>query len=367
MRMRAFLAAFALIAGVGALTLADAQAPKSGRAPAKKAAPPVVAPAPVPVGPPAFSVPAGAEPLTFAVQFYAAFHNDFSDLRGRTLRNAAELDAALDKVAGHNRYNLTRGMLAYGALTAAQSEGFVKTVREAAAFYGRDAFVKGLMFDNGYARTLRGAPEAERLALAALRADGDRVVRIGDDYRVTASAVQRDRWGAMVAPRMTQRAGALRVLGDSLTVRAATADQAAKLAPAPASLTPAVDPNVFGGFAFWDTLRTPSATGAVTGGAVQTAMTAGPPAPFAVPEDRTLAVNQMMTLAALYALDATKDANLPIADLLTEQRTVNCFEMVQLQLRQCASAARFHYETAFCLAEQGMQNMGKCIREGRLN
>lgn len=361
MRMRALFAALVIVAGVGAVSMADAQTRRGGGAP--KAAP-APAPAPMPVMAPSFFAPSGSEPLSFAVQSYAAFQNDVGDLRGRSLANQRELDAALDRVAGHNRHTLSRGLLAYGALTAAQSPTFVAAVRETATFYGREQFIRGLMFDNGYARTMSGAKDAEGLILAALTFDGDRVRRIGDEYRQMAYGVQRERWGSAIAPGMARRASALGTLMDSTALRSVVPDMAARLAPAAVSASPRVDPGAFGGPLFWDSLRMPAGT--VTT-ASQTGMPMGPPINAVAPEDRTLAINQMMTLAALYALDATKDASVPVGDLLTEPRTSNCFEMVQAQLRQCTSAARFHYETAFCLAEQGLQNMGACIKDGKLS
>lgn len=365
MRLRALFAALVMVAGVGAMSLAEAQS-QSGAAPrvaaqkkGRAATPP---PAPIPVGPPAFAPPVGTDPLVYAVQPYAMYQTAIGDMRGGSLRSQRDLDQALDKVAAHNRHLLSRGLIAYGAMTAAQSPAFVNGVRETAAFYGRDGFIRGLMFDHGYARTLKGAPEAEQLLLAAIGADGDRVIRIGDQYKDQAFAVQRERWGATVAQRMSQRGNALRALADAAGHTVPAPDLAARLSPTALSVSPTTDPSAFGGAWFWDMLRaSPQNT------AVQTSMAVGPPSIAMAPVDRTLAINQMMTLAALYALDATKDPQVPVADLLTETNTVNCFEMVQTQLRQCTSAARFHFESAFCLAEQGLQNMGKCIRDGRLN
>lgn len=369
MRLRALFAAFVLVAGFGAFSMAEAQNQKGTRQSARKAAPaPQPAPPPAPVGPPSFIAPTGVEPLSYAVQSYAVFQNDFSDLRTRaSLRTQSEMDAALDKVAAHNRWHLTRGLLAYGALTAAQSDSFVKGVREAHSFYEKQspgAFIRGLMFDNGYARTLAGARDAERLILGALAADGERIIRVGDQFRGFAAGVQRANWGAGIAQRAAQRGMALQALGETAGARGVPTDAAAKLAPAAMSGSPSADPAAFGGAIFWDAFYTIRAAGAAP--SVQPSMAMAPPAAAVAPEDRTLAINQIMTLAALYILDATKDPNVPISELLTEQRTANCFQMVQSQLRQCISAARFHYESAYCLAEQGMQNMGRCVKDGRL-
>jgi hypothetical protein len=71
--------------------------------------------------------------LQTAITAYAAYQNDVSELRAGTIGNANELEGALDRVGRHNRDELTRGWVAYGAQTAAQSPAFVQGVRDAAA------------------------------------------------------------------------------------------------------------------------------------------------------------------------------------------------------------------------------------------
>jgi hypothetical protein len=334
-----------------------AEAQNRPRAAAKKAPP---APPPVRIVP-IFAAPPGVEPLSYAVQSYAMYQADFSQLRGTPVRSVPEMDAILDRVAGHNPTHLSRGLLAYGALTAAQSEPFVRTVRANEAFFGRERVVAGFVLSEDYARSLAGADDAERLIAAAFTADGNRVIRISEEFRLAAVEAQRARWGGLVAGRMAQRASALRALTDTAPMRMVPAELSARLAPAPGSASPRTDPAAFGGAAFWDFLRhAPSVSIA--------AMTPPPtaPTPSAGSQGRERDVNTMLRLAGLYILGATNDPNVPVGDYLTkDQTTDSCLGMAQVQLQQCVSAARFNYEAAFCLAEQGMQNVGECLRDGR--
>src|SRR5690606_27996256 len=89
--------------------------------------------------------------LQTAVTAYAAYQSDVSELRASTMRDAAGLESALDRVARHNRDALTRGWISYGANTAAQSPAFVQGVRDAAAYYGRDAVIWAVTVDPSYA------------------------------------------------------------------------------------------------------------------------------------------------------------------------------------------------------------------------
>src|SRR5262245_3207325 len=86
---------------------------------------------------PAADASAAPTELQTAITAYAAYQNDVSELRAATPTNANTLETALDRVGRHNRDALTRGWIAYGAQTAAQSEPFVQGVRNAAAYYGR--------------------------------------------------------------------------------------------------------------------------------------------------------------------------------------------------------------------------------------
>lgn len=298
--------------------------------------------------------PAPNAQLQTAMGAYAAFHNDISELRAARVGNAAELETALDRVAHHNREALTRGWVAYGAATAAQSPAFVQGVREAANYYGRDAVIHAITVDPSYARGLRGGNEATRLMLSSANADSARVVAVADRYQEMAYSIQRQGWAAAVAPGQAARVQRVRALGrEGAAVSAAPAEVTARLAVTPLSFSPANDPTAFGGRRFWDALR----------GGGETVQVASVPASYQwrVNVTRGEALDRMAAIAALQALDAADANQSAISRIATDPRSRDCFEMAQLQLYQCMSAARFRYENAFCLGQHGLRDVGMCI------
>ncbi|MBY0562866.1 MAG: hypothetical protein K2P58_01670 [Hyphomonadaceae bacterium] len=291
--------------------------------------------------------------LQTAVTAYAAYHNDVTELRSANPRNPATLEEALDRVARHNRDELTRGWIAYGAQTAAQSPAFVQGVRDAAAYYGRDAVIWAVTVDPSYARGLRGGQEATRLMLESAHADAQRITAVADRYQELAYSIQRQRWANAVAPRKDARVQRIRALGrEGAPDNAVPAEHTTRFAVTPLSISPASDPTVYGGRRFWDALRGQTA--------VEVAAT---PVGYQwrVNLTRGEALDRMSAVAALQALDAVDSNQSAVSRLINDPRSRDCFEMAQLQLYQCMSAARFHYENAFCLGQHGLRDIGTCI------
>ncbi|HVY85057.1 MAG TPA: hypothetical protein VG943_07980 [Caulobacterales bacterium] len=301
---------------------------------------------------PAVATTGGAADMQSALTSYAEFHSDVSDLKAARITTAADLETALDTAARHNRDELTRGWVAYGAMTAAQSAAYAQGVRDAAAYYGRDAVIWAITADPYYARGLRGASEATKLALDSANADGARIIAVADRYQEMAYSLQRQRWANAVAPQQAQRVQRIRALGApggaSLTL---AANIAPRLVVTPASLSPSSDPTAFGGRRFWDALR---------GGPDVVTVASAPPA-MRVNGPRGEAVARMTSIAALEVLGATSDHASAVSQLMNDQRSRDCFEMAQLQLYQCMSAAHFRYENAFCLGQHGLRDVGLCI------
>lgn len=289
-----------------------------------------------------------------AVNAYAAYQDDVSELRSVRISTANDLEGALDRVAHHNRDALTRGWIAYGAATAAQSPAFVRGVREAAAYYGRDAVIWAVSVDPAYARGLRGGSEATRLMLDSANADSARIVDVAERYREMAYTLQRQRWANAVAPQQAARVQRVRSLGaQGAPVTAISADLTQRLAVAPLTLSPASDPTVYGGRRFWDAVR---------GGTEVTAVSSTPVSyQWRVNVTRGEALDRMAAVAALQALDAADANQSAVSRLISDPRSRDCFEMAQLQLYQCMSAARFRYENAFCMSQHGLRDIGTCI------
>jgi hypothetical protein len=292
--------------------------------------------------------------LQTAVTAYAAYQNDVSELRAGSMRTADDLEHALDRVARHNRDQLTRGWVAYGSSIAAQSPAFVQGVRDAANYYGRDAVIWAVTVDPSYARALRGGQEATRLLLESANADSARIIAVADRYQELAYSLQRQRWANAVAPQQAARVQRVRSLGrDGAPSDAVPATWAPRLTVAALSVQPGADPNVYGGRRFWDAVR---------GGQEVTEVAAqGPSAQFRVNPTRGEVFDRMAAVAALEALDAVNANQSAVGRLISDPRSRDCFEMAQLQLYQCMSAARFRYENAFCLGQHGLRDIGTCI------
>ena len=285
---------------------------------------------------------------------YAAYQSDVTQLRTSDVRNADDLEQAIDTVARHNRDALTRGWIAYGSSIAAQSPAFVQGVRAAADYYGRDAVIWAVSVDPSYARGLRGGNEATRMLLESANADSARIVAVADRYQELAYALQRQRWANAVAPRQADRVQRVRSLGrEGAPASAVPSEVAPRLRVAPLSLSPANDPTAYGGRRFWD---------AVSGNAEVVEVAATPVSyQWRVNVTRGEALDRMSAVAALQALNAVETHQSAVTRLIADPRSRDCFEMAQLQLYQCMSAARFRYENAFCMGQHGLRDVGACI------
>lgn len=292
--------------------------------------------------------------LQSAITAYAAYQGDVSDLRAGTVANADQLEQAIDRVARHNRDALTRGWIAYGAQTAAQSPEFVQGVRDAAAYYGRDAVIWAVSVDPSYARGLRGGPAVTRALLDSANADAARIVSVADRYQELAYSLQRQRWANAVAPAQAARVQRVRTLGTAGGYTPSIPSEVSpRLSVAPLSVTVS-DPTAYGGRRFWDAVR---------GGTEVTEVSATPTVThqFRINATRGEAIDRMAAVAALQALDAVESHQSAVSRLIADPRSRDCFEMAQLQLYQCMSAARFRYENAFCMGQHGLRDIGTCI------
>lgn len=292
--------------------------------------------------------------LQTAIADYAAYQSDVSSLRASNVRSADELETALDTVARHNRDQLTRGWIAYGSNIAAQSPAFVQGVRDAANYYGRDAVIWAVTVDPSYARALRGGQEATRLMLDSANADAARIIAVADRYQELAYSLQRQRWANAVAPQQAARVQRVRALGrEGAPESAVPSEVSPRLRVAPLTLSPSNDPTAYGGRRFWDALR---------GDAGVVEVAAAPVTyQWRVNLTRGEALDRMAAVAALQALDAVDTNQSAVSRLISDPRSRDCFEMAQLQLYQCMSAARFRYENAFCLGQHGLRDIGTCI------
>lgn len=304
--------------------------------------------------PAAAAAPAQTADLQTAIAGYARYQTDVTDLRAARITDNAALESALDRVGRHNKNDLTQGFIAYGSQVAAQSPAFVQGVRDAAAFYGRDAVIWAVSVDPSYARGLRGGQDATRMLLDTVEADAARVVSVADRYQEMAYSLQRQRWASAVAPGQAARLQRVRSLAAPGAGPALPDGVAPRLTAATLSITPGADPTALGGRQFWDAVHGGARTDVV-------AVSSAAPTAWRVNPTRGMALDRMAAVAALQALDATTANQSAVSQLLNDPRSRDCFEMAQLQLYQCMSAAHFRYENAFCLGQHGLRDVGICM------
>jgi hypothetical protein len=344
-------------------------APAAQAAPAKPAAatPPVpkpaakpkgkaAAPAPAPVV--AAAAPVLVEPLAKSVQAYAAFQSDIDLVNGGSIQQSTDIERALDKAAAINRDELTRGFIAYGALTAARNEEFVGEIRKTAGFYGKDRILKALLNNTNYAGTIKGGDKATDYIIRAAAADTARVMTAGEGLKQRAREAQNLKWGKALSGSAAPRLKRLRTAADgySSPLNPALAD---RLKIVPGAGDPALDRITLGGDSFWRALSAkPGEEATLTALPAQvqsfnwTTSTGG-----------ASIRSSMLSLAAMYALDATMDQPAATEAVLNNKLTNNCLQGAQLTFYQCVASAHFNYENMACVGEAGLMTVGSCFQD----
>ena len=283
------------------------------------------------------SAPARADTVHDALEAYALYQNDVSTLMDLDVDSPQAVETALARMSRHNPLRVSRGWIAYGALTAAQSPAFAAGVEARVRANGEAPVVRQLRSDVMYARRQpAGANQAIRLILSTASADGARAAQAGARYdsiaRSNASWLRspvrggrRDRSGTRLPPNMREQ----------LQVGALAAQ-------------PNRDADDFGGRRFWDALagrdgRSPRGRGSRER------------------NDYSSVTDHMLTVGALVVVGAADSERSRVAALLNEPLTQACLHMQQLQLRQCASVAHDTSERAYCLGRHGLTGPGGCF------
>lgn len=284
-----------------------------------------------------YAAPASAEPTHRALEAYALYQSDVSVLLEIEVDGPRAINGALARVGRHDPARVSRGWMAYGALTAAQSPDFAAGIERSARERGRAELLRTLRRDVTYARGQAGAPRAIQLIFNAAAADSARAAAAGARYDniarrsnaswITSSERRADRLdaGARLTPAMVDR----------LSIGAGDAN-------------PARDADEFGGRGFWDALAGRQARA---------------PRARSWREQREYAdvTNRMLTLAALVVLDAADDERAHATALLDEPLTQQCLGMQRLQLRQCLSVSVDASERTYCLGRHGLTGPGACF------
>ena len=309
---------------VGVAAIAAAAVLASCSTPEPEPAPPPPPPPP----PPALSLNSG---VAEAASIYVAFIRDVSTIQAG-FPDAASIQAALRRGASYQPDQLSRGMIAYGAVLALQSPDYVAGVRTFAVDPAQRAeVVARIIADPAYAATLPGADKAAGLIVETLSKDAAAFTAIGeaveeDAYTIQGRTDPRRRWSVVHITDRDQRLEAVKAL--SANQMLPSAEESARLFAAA---------NAGSGLG-------------LTGGQ------SGPP--------YTPAVVNSLAIAALAALGAGgDDARANTEALEIEQNSEFCLNMSKLMLFQCLAASRPSYEDMFCVGRHVLRDLGTCTAQ----
>lgn len=294
-------------------------------------------------------------PLVQEAGGYALYQEDVSALESAPFASVEDIDHGLEVVASHNPDRLARAWMAYAALVAAQNPEFVDGVRESADYYGRDAMIAGLRNDPAYAGQITGADTARQSVLTAVASDVTQLHEASAAVKQQAYSLQSTQWADAQSDDSDKRIAWL----DQVALQARFASEA--------MLESLAAPGAVGSDRreqldeirahFWSAFRLGPATAhaATPGDALPVVMLTPNPT-------HQNAVDQVMTLAALEALDAATAEDAPsLTLLLNEPSTQMCMTMARLHFQQCVAASHFRYEDPFCIAEHGVKDVGDCF------
>ena len=238
-------------------------------------------------------------------------------VNGQGVQNALKVGQAFEAK------QLQQGMIAYAALVALRDPAFVNQLRVYAADPRmRDAIAANLLADPNYVAAIPGVDSAAGLVVGALNAQGSRVKAAGVAVKQSAYDIQHQKWSlATVANREGRLIEAKAVSSTPLVISEAERSRVIAL---PTS---------------------------------QSALQTGP-----IPGPYTPSVAKGLALAALAVLGKAGEDNVQqVSFLLVNPTDGFCFNMSKLNLYQCLSVAKPHYEDVFCLGQHILLDTAQCV------
>jgi hypothetical protein len=272
------------------------------------------------------------EGVAQAASIYVAFKRDAATIPAGGFPDAESIQAAIRTGAAYEPAQLSRGMIAYGAILALQSPEYVAGVRTFAVDPAvREDMVARIIADPAYAATLPGADAAAGLIIDVIGRDSAAMKVIaeaveGDAYTIQERSDPRRRWATVHISNRDQRLEGAKAL--SAAQMLPSADESARLFAA-----------------------------ANTGSGLEVAGgRSGPP--------YTPAVVHSLAIAALAALGAGgEDARASTEALAIEQNSEFCLNMSKLMLFQCLAASRPSYEDMFCVGRHVARDLATCTAQ----
>ncbi|GAA0619409.1 hypothetical protein GCM10009422_13650 [Brevundimonas kwangchunensis] len=272
-----------------------------------------------------------ADSVAESAAIYLSFTRDMATIQGG-FASAAEVQAALRRGAAYDPTQLSRGMVAYGAIVALQSPEFVAGVRQYASHASvRQELANNIAADPRWVLNLPGADAGAGLVMAVLRDDIDALSRAADSIETDAYTIQnrgdpRRAWAVAHVADRSQRLDAVKA-GATRTMLAPEAEVA----------------------------RLRSAALAGSGLGIATDRRREAPYPPIV--------EQALALAALAALgEGGNPAQSRTDALQTETVSQGCLTESKLNLYQCLAASRPSYEDMFCLGRHIVRDLATCAR-----
>ena len=266
-----------------------------------------------------------------AASIYVAFVRDLNTIKAGGFQSAEEIQAEMRKGAAYDAAQMSRGMIAYGAILALQSPQYVQGVRQFAADPAqRQEMIRRIVADPAYAATLPGADSAVGLMVNTLIRDIDALTMIADGVEADAYTIQgrndpRRRWATQ---QIADRNGRLQAAKDLSVPRMPSAEESARLLAAAHSGTGLVSEQAMRG------------------------------APY------TPAVVNSLAIAALAALGAAgEEARANTDALSTESNNEFCLNMSKLMLYQCLAASKPNYEDIFCTGRHIVRDLAQCTSQ----
>lgn len=267
-----------------------------------------------------------------AASIYVAFLREARTIQPGGFPDPESIQAAIRKGASYDAEQLSRGLIAYGAIIAMQSPEFVAGVRQYAIDpTQRQQMVAQIVADPAYAATLPGADAAAGLIASTIGKDSVAMRAIAegieqDAYTIQGRSDPRRRWAITpIANREVRLEGAKHLSEVNMLP---SAEESAQLFAAGNSGT----------------------------GLALKASRKGPP--------YTPAVVRSLAIAALGALGAGGDeARVNTEALTREPNSEFCLNMSKLMLFQCLAASRPSYEDIFCLGRHVTRDLATCTTE----
>lgn len=267
-----------------------------------------------------------------AASIYVAFLREAQTIQPGGFPDAESIQAALRKGSAYDADQLSRGLIAYGAIIALQSPEFVAGVQQFSVDpTQRQQMIAQIVADPAYAASLPGADAAAGLISATIGKDAIAMRAIAeaieqDAYTIQGRSDPRRSWAIVPIPNREIRLESAKTL--SAVTMLPSAQEAGQLFAAANSGT----------------------------GLGLAASRKGPP--------YTPAVVRSLAIAALGALGAGGDeARVNTEALTREPNSEFCMDMSKLMLFQCLAASRPSYEDIFCLGRHVTRDLATCTTE----